>query len=84
MRIDDFDSEWHFVPDHPEALPRFRRTNRTIILIFAVLVLGVFVATVVSPPARNSVSAMHPGATLVQKAKALSPQHPAAPGPQSR
>ncbi len=84
MRIDDFDSEWHFVPDRPEALRRFRQTNRAMILFFAVFVLGVFVAMMVSQPARNSVTARHFGATVVQKTKALGPQHAAAPPPQTR
>jgi hypothetical protein len=84
MRIDDFDSQWHFVPARPEAIPGFRRTNRFIILFIAVFVLGVFVSLLVSPPVRNAVTATHFGAAAVHKVKALAPQHPAAPGPQTR
>jgi hypothetical protein len=84
MRSGDFDSQWHFVPDHPEALPRFRRTNRTIILLFAVFVLGVFIGLIVSGRASDSVTAKHFAAPNVQKAKSLSPQKAPAPVPQSR
>jgi hypothetical protein len=84
MRIDDFDSEWHFVPDRPEAIRVFRRTNRAMILFIAVFVVGVFVAMMLSQPVHNSVTATHLGSTVVHKVKALGPQHPAAPGPQTR
>jgi hypothetical protein len=84
MRMDDFDSQWHFVPDRPEAIRRFRQTNRAMILFFAIFVLGVFVAMMVSQPVRDSVTARHFGATLVQKTKALAPQHATAPAPQPR
>jgi hypothetical protein len=84
MRIDDFDSQWHFVPDRPEAIRGFRRTNRAMILFFAVFVLGVFVAMMVSQPVRSSITATHLGATAVHKVKALAPQHAASPAPQNR
>jgi hypothetical protein len=84
MRKDDFDSQWHFVPDRPEALRRFRQTNRAMILFVAVFVLGVFVSLMISQPVRKSVTATHFGSTTVQKAKALSPQHAPVPGPQTR
>ena len=84
MRIDDFDSEWHFVPDRPEAIRSFRRTNRAMILFFAVFVLGVFVAMMVSQPVHNSITATKFGATVEHKAKALTPQHTAPPAPQNR
>jgi hypothetical protein len=84
MRIDDFDSQWHFVPDRPEAIRGFRRTNQAMMVFFAVFVLGVFVAMMVSPPVRNSITATHLGSTIVQKAKALAPQHAPAPQPETR
>jgi hypothetical protein len=84
MRIDDFDSQWHFVPDRPEAIRGFRQTNRAMILVIAIFVLGVFVAMMVSPPVRNSITATHFGSTVVQKTKALAPQHAPAPKPETR
>ena len=84
MRINDFDSEWHFVPDRPEAIRGFRRTNRAMIVVFAVFMVGMFVAMMVSQPIRNSATATHFGSTVVHKVKALAPQHAAAPGPQTR
>jgi hypothetical protein len=84
MRTDDFDSQWHFVPDHPEALPRFRRTNRAIILLFAVFVFGIFIGLIVSRTASEPVTATHFSPPPVQKARSLAPQHAPAPVPQSR
>jgi hypothetical protein len=84
MRLNDFDSQWHFVPDRPESLRRFRQTNRAMILFFAIFILGVFIALIVTQPAHNSVTASHFGATQVEKTKALAPQHATAPPPQTR
>ena len=84
MRIDDFDSQWHFVPDRPEANRRFRQTNRAMIAVIAVFVLGVFVSIMVAQPVRNSVAATHFGATPVQKTNALAPRHAISPPPQPR
>ncbi|MGB9473594.1 MAG: hypothetical protein WCE87_00835 [Candidatus Udaeobacter sp.] len=75
MRIDDFDSEWHFVPDRPEAIRRFRRTNRAMILVCLIFVLGLFLAMTVSHPVRNSISTTQFSPTPpVHKTKALAPQ----------
>lgn len=84
MRIDDFDSKWHFVPNQPEAFPAFRRVNRLMIAILAVLVIGVFIATIAAQPARNAVTATKFGSAVVHKAKFLAPQHAPVPPPQSR
>jgi hypothetical protein len=84
MRLDDFDSQWHFVPDSPESMPAFRRTNRVMILILAVFLIGLFVAMLAPRPARNSVTATHFGSTPVHNAKVLAPQHAAAPAPEPR
>lgn len=84
MRIDDFDSQWHFVPDRPEAIRGFRRTNQAIMVFFTVFVLGLFVALMYSQPARNAITATHFGSTIVHKAKALSPQQAPAPKPENR
>jgi hypothetical protein len=84
MRIDDFDSQWHFVPDRPEAIQGFRRTNRVMFVFFALFVVGVFVSMMVLQPLRNAVTATHFGTTLVQKAKVRGPNHPAPPSPQTR
>jgi hypothetical protein len=84
MRLENFDSEWHFVPDRPEAIRRFRRTNRFMILFFAVFVLGVFVALMVTQPVRDSVTATHYGSPAAQKAKSLGPQHATAPAQETR
>jgi hypothetical protein len=83
MRIDDFDSQWHFVPNQPEAFPAFRRVNRVMIAILAVLVIGIFIATL-AQPARNPVTATKFGSAIVHKAKSLAPQHAPAPPPQIR
>ena len=75
MRIDDFDSEWHFVPDRPEAIRRFRRTNRAIILFCLIFVLGLFLALMVSQPLSNFISTTQFSPTPpVHKAKALASQ----------
>ncbi len=84
MRMHDFDSKWHFVPDHPEAIPGFRRTNRAVIAYFVLFVLGLFVAMTVSLPVRNSVTATKFGARLEHKAQGLASQHTALPAPQTR
>jgi hypothetical protein len=84
MRIDDFDSQYHFVPDQPEAFPAFRRVNRVMIVILAVLVIGIFIATIFPRPIRNSVTATHFGSATVHKTRVLAPTHAASPGPQSR
>jgi Na+/serine symporter len=84
MRIDDFDSQWHFVPFRPELFQNYRRTNRIWIVILAAIVIGVFIATVAPQPVRNAVTATHFGAAAVQKVKALAPNHPPAPPPQPR
>lgn len=84
MRIDDFDSQWHFVPFRPETFRGYRRTNRVWIVVLAALVIGIFIATVAPQPVRNAVTATHFGATAVQKVKALAPNHPTAPSSQTR
>jgi len=84
MRMPDFDSEWRFVPDRPEALRGFRRTNSAMIVFVAVFVLGVFLAMMVSGPVLNTFTATHYGPAPVHKAKALAPNRPAPPGPQNR
>jgi hypothetical protein len=84
MRPDDFDSQWHFVPDQPEAFPAFRRVNRVMIAILAVLVTGIFIATIAPQPVRNAATAKHFGSTPVHKVKVLAPNHTPAPGPQTR
>jgi hypothetical protein len=84
MRIDDFDSQWHFVPDRPEALPGFRRSNRVMIVYCAIFVIGVFVSMMASRPVSNPATATKFGSTPVQHMKALAPQHATAPGAQSR
>ena len=84
MRIDDFDSQWHFVPDRPEAMLGFRRTNQAIMVFVAVFVIGLFVALMYSQPARNAITATHFSSPAAQKAKVLAPQHAATPGPQTR
>jgi hypothetical protein len=84
MRIDDFDSQWHFVPVRPEAFRAFRRTNRLMIVILAALVLAVFIATVAPQPVRNAVTATKFGSAIVHKVKALAPQHAPTPGAQTR
>lgn len=84
MRINDFDSQWHFVPDRPEAIRGFRRTNRAIMVFLTVFVLGLFLALMFSQPARNSITAKHFGPTAAQKANVLAPQHAPTPGPQTR
>jgi hypothetical protein len=84
MRIDDFDSQWHFVPTQPEAFPAFRRVNRVMIAILAVFLISLFIAIFARQPAPNAVTAAKFGSTLVHKAKSLSPQHAPAPPPQSR
>jgi hypothetical protein len=84
MRIDDFDSQYHFVPFQPDLSQNYRRTNRLWIAILAVLVIGAFIATVAPQPARNAVTATHFGAAPVHNPTALAPNHPAPPSPQIR
>ena len=84
MRIDDFDSEWHFVPDQPDAIRSFRRTNRYMIVFFAVFVLGIFVAMMVSQTVQDSITATHYVSPVVQKTRALRPQHATAPAAETR
>jgi hypothetical protein len=69
MRIDDFDSKWHFVPDRPEAIQRFRRTNRAIVVFWLIFVLGLFLAMTVSQPVSNSITATQFSPTSVHKTK---------------
>ena len=84
MRMDDFDSQYHFVPFQPEVFQIYSRTNRIWIMILAVLVIGAFIATVAPQPVRNAVTSTHFGAAPVHNVSALAPNHPAPPGPQTR
>ncbi|HEY2819739.1 MAG TPA: hypothetical protein VGJ06_01755 [Candidatus Acidoferrum sp.] len=84
MRFDDFNSQWHFVPVQPEAFRAFRRGNRVMFAILAVLVVGVFIAMIAPRPVHNAVTATKFGSAAVHKVKVLAPQHAATPGAQSR
>ena len=84
MRMDDFDSQYHFVPFQPEAVRTYSRTNRLWIVLLAVFVVGVFIATMAPRRVRNAVTATKFGAAVRHKAKTLAPNHAAASGPQSR
>jgi hypothetical protein len=73
MRIDDFDSQWHFVPTQPEAFPAFRRVNRVMIAILAVFLISLFIAIFARQPAPNAVTAAKFGSTLHRRRRIFLP-----------